>query len=517
MPPRVTIAARPRGHFTQLAAFRAWPAASLVLALACWQSAAQGVDDQFPYKAYITADEVDVRSGPGEKYYPALKLGRGEAVEVYRHDPGGWYAIRPPEGSFSWVSAEFLEAGDDGTAVVAGDRVVARVGSAFSDTRDVIQVRLDRGEKVTLLEARPFHTGAAAQTWYKIAPPAGEFRWVSGRFVDRELEKPRRRPGPRNNLLIAKHGFEPEEAGDTAAADDDDGAAGEPDDDWQAEDEDDAAGDDDSGAAGLLPVDYDEPLDHDEPLDDDEPLPEDAADGEEAEPAGRWSKAAEDEPTADGPKLRAGDRPEQGDPRPRVAPRSKGPAGLKDELEDIDLAVSAIVAEEPTAWDFDNVRQRAEALLERSRTALERGRARRMLRKIDQFAELRERYETVMGLRAETDERDQPLIETANGVDAAAPSRPDPRYDGHGRLTQVVSRQPSAPQFALLNEAGEVLYYVSPAPGLNLRPYLNREVGITGTLGYLPEHRARHVTAKRVEAVEGRVAGKGREADEATR
>ncbi|HWA98887.1 MAG TPA: SH3 domain-containing protein, partial [Pirellulales bacterium] len=157
--------------------------------------------DSFPYRAYIASDDVNVRSGPGDNYYPVMKLARGDVVEVYRHDPGGWYAIRPPAGSFSWVSGEFLKPGAGGKATVIGDRVVARVGSSFSDIRDVIQVRLDRGEEIEVLEAKRIATGPAAQTWYKIAPPPGEFRWVSGKFVERELNTaaPRTR-GPENNL-----------------------------------------------------------------------------------------------------------------------------------------------------------------------------------------------------------------------------------------------------------------------------------------------------------------------------
>ena len=44
-------------------------------------------------------------SGPGKNYYPTDKLHKGEKVEIYRHDPGGWCAIKPPRQSFSWVSA----------------------------------------------------------------------------------------------------------------------------------------------------------------------------------------------------------------------------------------------------------------------------------------------------------------------------------------------------------------------------------------------------------------------------
>ena len=102
-------------------------------------------------------------------------------VEIYRHDPGGWYAIRPPRGSFSWVPARLLQPTTGHLATVNGDRVVSRVGSRFSDVRDVIQVRLDRGEEVEIIEIKTLMTGGQSEQWCKIAPPAGEFRWVFGK------------------------------------------------------------------------------------------------------------------------------------------------------------------------------------------------------------------------------------------------------------------------------------------------------------------------------------------------
>ena len=108
----------------------------------------------FPYKAYITADDVYVRSGPGENYYPTDKLKAGTEVEVYRHDPGGWFAIRPPKDSFSWVSSRHLQLDGNNLATVTDERVAARVGSRMNDTRDVIQVRLHKGEVVEVLEPR---------------------------------------------------------------------------------------------------------------------------------------------------------------------------------------------------------------------------------------------------------------------------------------------------------------------------------------------------------------------------
>ena len=177
----------------------------LVALLACIAAAAIGTgtayslsaaEPTFPYKAYITADDVYVRSGPGENYYPTDQLKAGTEVEVYRHDPGGWFAIRPPKNSFSWVSSRHLQVDGNNLGTVTDERVAARVGSRMSDTRDVIQVRLHKGEVVEVLEPRRHPEAGSRQagalpvaanpptTWYKIAPPAGEFRWVSGRFVD---------------------------------------------------------------------------------------------------------------------------------------------------------------------------------------------------------------------------------------------------------------------------------------------------------------------------------------------
>ena len=143
-------------------------------------------EQTFPYTAYVTADDVFVRSGPGENYYATDKLKAGTPVEVYRHDPGGWYAIRPPKESFSWVSSRHLRLESSNLATVTDERVASRVGSRLSDVRDIIQVRLHKGETVEVLEphGRELNNrelnnrelnGSPAPPWYKIAPPPGEF------------------------------------------------------------------------------------------------------------------------------------------------------------------------------------------------------------------------------------------------------------------------------------------------------------------------------------------------------
>jgi hypothetical protein len=145
-------------------------------------SPATAGDRTFPYKNYVAADEAYVYSGPGQGYYPTDKLTRGQQVEVYRHDPGGWCAIQPIDGSFTWVSGLYLKPAEGNLAIVTNESVVARVGSKISDSRDTIQVLLHKGEVVEVLDALP-GGGFGENVWFKIAPPSGEFRWISAKYL----------------------------------------------------------------------------------------------------------------------------------------------------------------------------------------------------------------------------------------------------------------------------------------------------------------------------------------------
>jgi len=135
--------------------------------------------DAFPYKAVVAADEVFVRSGPGADYYPTGKLRRGQEVEVYRREPGGWCAIRPPSDSFTWVAGRYVQPTEKNLAEITEDGVSAHVGSRISTEWNVIQVRLQKGETVELLDPPPAETDRRPREWVRIAPPAGEFRWVA--------------------------------------------------------------------------------------------------------------------------------------------------------------------------------------------------------------------------------------------------------------------------------------------------------------------------------------------------
>jgi len=98
-----------------------------MLAQASAQSSEQSL--KFPYQALVLRDGASVHSGPGEVHYSTESLKQSSAVEVYRHDPGGWCAIRPLSGSFSLVPESTLEIIDKGVGQITVDGTQAWVGT----------------------------------------------------------------------------------------------------------------------------------------------------------------------------------------------------------------------------------------------------------------------------------------------------------------------------------------------------------------------------------------------------
>lgn len=154
-----------------------------ILICTCLTSPALAQVQQFPYQARVVVDEAYVRSGGGEAFYPTQSLKRDASVTVRRHDPGGWYMIDPPAGSFSWIPEKYVRE----TAVDAGEvnesNVVVFVGSSFGDETHVWQRKLMSGEKVSILERRVVDTLSGPKNMMKIKPPVREYRWIPGSAV----------------------------------------------------------------------------------------------------------------------------------------------------------------------------------------------------------------------------------------------------------------------------------------------------------------------------------------------
>ena len=427
----------------------------------------------FPYQATIDGSDVYVRSGPGKNYYPTDKLQRGTVVEVYRHDPGGWSAIRPPEDSFSWIAGEHLRLGDDDIAEVISDKVVAYVGSRFRDVHDVRQVQLDRGEAVQVVGEKRFTEEGEniAQTWYKVMPPAGEFRWVYGKLLlkQQETDTVARNAGRDSE----SHEPTPIEAPATAVANQEPTPI-------DLAPEADSGGDDEVSLAS-----YDDGLEG-----DDGPA---AVRKNGAKPARLQRTAGGEAPVrivSDGKTS----VPAKATTRRRTA-------------DDLDVELSLIIAEEPDTWEFHELTVRAERTIVEAESALLRGRARRVLREIARYEKIQSEYFEAAEIREETERLNESIESSViqasaeEEVQTQATTSRD-RFDGVGRLTPVRSKRTGAPPFALTDGEGRVLMFVTPAPGVNLRGYVGKRVGLVGTRGRLPKLKADHLTAKRAELVD---------------
>lgn len=133
---------------------------------------------EFPYTARIIESETYVYSSPTNEGYETSLLKAGDKVELYQINPDGWCAIRPPLGSFSWVSGLYLDVGLDNIGTVLVDQLSSRIGSQLGEHCKTIQVQLQEGEKVILLGRLETPENTASPIWYKIHPPKGEYRWI---------------------------------------------------------------------------------------------------------------------------------------------------------------------------------------------------------------------------------------------------------------------------------------------------------------------------------------------------
>ena len=74
----------------------------------------------------------------------------------------------------------------------------------------------------------------------------------------------------------------------------------------------------------------------------------------------------------------------------------------------------------------------------------------------------------------------------------------DLAFEGTGWLMPVHSSKQRVPPYALLDAQGQVLHYVTPAPGMKLHRYTNKEVGVYGKKHKSDGLKATYIVAERV-------------------
>ncbi len=151
-----------------------------VLLLLAWAGVLEASGTKFPYQAAVISPETLVHSGPGSRFYATGKLPKDAKVTVHRHDPGGWYMIAPPKGSYSLIRADYVKKEAAHLGIVTQNHVVVRVASSLNKHHEVEQRRMMKGDRVHILGEDKVDERGRILKMYRIEPPRGEFRWVRG-------------------------------------------------------------------------------------------------------------------------------------------------------------------------------------------------------------------------------------------------------------------------------------------------------------------------------------------------
>jgi hypothetical protein len=168
----------------------------------------------------VIEKETDARCGRGDgsMFYPTNHLKPGDRVRVLKEEEGGWLAILPPSGSFSWINKQLLYHPADwpaNTWTVNALEAPVRVGSNLSPAPPtVIGLTLKRGALVTAIAGGHEQVDQEG-TWLPIDPPKGDFPHCEVRYVRAEtIQKPA--PGA-GGVLTASPNVNPAAPGDAEA------------------------------------------------------------------------------------------------------------------------------------------------------------------------------------------------------------------------------------------------------------------------------------------------------------
>jgi hypothetical protein len=480
--------------------------------------------DGFPYVAYVIEADTYVRSGPSGEHYPTGQLPAGFAVEVYRHDGDGWCAVRPPEGSFSLAPAHQVRILDSRTAEVTASGVVARVGSRLGDQRNAVQVLLERGEAVQLVE-QP----TPGEPWVKIAPPAGEFRWIASRRLSRTPPMEAVPMSAKSDGKWQSHSGQ-EMKGRDNHNDSPPSTGG----DAFAHLQSSSAETSTTSVTDAYPAWHPESVTAASPI----ALAADQIDIVAGSPAEIVLAQHEAPAVAGAPNGEAAGAAKSGVPRVRFPGQGSG-GPVDPRVAEMQLRLSKVVVQPPTAWQLAGLREETAALLAQEPSPEVREQLRDLLDRIATFEAVQARYRATPSLattpmasaataqiatgaagaaaapgmtgqsgdvlaRVRTDLGvDNSITPTPGGPTApGSPPATEALYDAVGTLKPVVSRRDQAPRYALVDDHGDVVTFVTASADVNLQPYVGKRIGVRGNRGFMPEYRRAHVTASRVTPLE---------------
>ena len=170
------------------------------------------------------------------------------------------------------------------------------------------------------------------------------------------------------------------------------------------------------------------------------------------------------------------------------------------DVERLDLIFSRLMATQATSVEIEPIARAAIQLSTGAVDPTTAGRARMLLERTEQYRRLADRRDgqSVVGQAGSLD-IPQPFGDVPINV-AAANVVPEGNNEATytGYLVQVYSSRSNSPPFALTDNTGRTIAYVTPTPGTNLRAHLNSEIQVVGTPGHATGLNTPHVIAAAV-------------------
>lgn len=493
-----------------------------IIVFACTASA-NAQEPEFPYNAIVLGDEATVHSGPGDAHYATHRLNENDLVEVYRHDPGGWCAIRPPAKSFSLIPQSAVKRLSKDVAEILADGSQAWVGTVLGPVDEPLwQVKLDKGERVAIVgEATWPHPSGKSIVWLQIEPPAGEYRWI--RIADLQLppakddatkidysvppnfgtkKKPAVKPKRNFTERSKSPTFEPIKTKPSFASDS--GASG-----WKS---------------ATRPIPKTEPNEIQlsgtfgstiETMIPDSAFVEQAAFLSDQEPSdprfepwdGRPVRAAVERPKADrfipdrfasresmDSQLRSFVR-ERNEP---AYDQSLNRVRENSSLIQIEEQLSSEMLKDPREWQLSELKFATEQAKARSGDPVERLAFQHVLDKISRCDKLCKHYRQASPFASSVGASSS----GAWAVGAPSATAVNSPFDATGWLKRLANSSGTVdPRYVLQDSLGNVTHEVVGIVGMNLGAYVDKKVGVVGRRGFNRRLNLKHVTADRVVVV----------------
>ena len=129
----------------------------------------------------VTADALNVRSGPSTSYGITTKLYKGDKVEILETS-NGWHKIKASNGKIGWVSGDYIKVSSGSTSQPSTSTTKATVTATSLNVRSgagtsySVITKLSKGTVVDVLES-------ASNGWKKVKTSNGTTGWVSGSYL----------------------------------------------------------------------------------------------------------------------------------------------------------------------------------------------------------------------------------------------------------------------------------------------------------------------------------------------